>query len=188
LRSLISSFDVAHRTEAPERVLAFTLGSFETCVLVLAIVLVAHATGDLTDMLDGLNPLVALTYVVLLWALTCYYTLCALNQIGVRSLNHVSISRMVLYGTKWGALEGRQFALVAGAFLVVFLNVQAVIALAPLSALFATTLVVLGVIFASVVGMVAGAMLGLLSAIVMTPLVHIARFVAAPSGSDGNVP
>ena len=61
--------DVERADAGPVSLVTWTLATFDTALFVLLGVLVGHASGNLADLLAGLNTLVGVAVFCYLWAL-----------------------------------------------------------------------------------------------------------------------
>lgn len=143
-----------------------------------------HLSGDLAGPIEDLNTLIGIGLFLLLWTTTCYCTLCAWMQIGVSRLRSESpsLGRMLLYGAKWGALDGYTFALALVAAFLVGIGAIYLVEVGPVSLISIAVLGGIGMAFGALVGMVLGATFGMIAALIVTPLIRLAPVLLDEQG------
>jgi membrane protease YdiL (CAAX protease family) len=173
------------QSSTQELTLGFVLGTFQTCVLVFVALVVLFLADDLGNQLDGLSTLLGIALFLVLWLTTCYFTLCAWRQLRVDILRRDSLGRMMLYGMKWGGLEGMVVALTVVVFYFLIFLALGLAEGGLLEISSALVFSVLGAIFGGTVGMAIGGFLGLIAAVIEAPLVYLAQAVAGEAGVAG---
>ncbi|WP_058994386.1 hypothetical protein [Haloarcula sp. CBA1127] len=99
----------AERADArPVSLVTWTLATFDTTVFVLLGVLTAHASGDLADLLAGLNTLVGVAVFCYLWALFVLAVRWVHNRV---ALDSAGVSTLALHGAAAGSVAGVVFLL-----------------------------------------------------------------------------
>jgi len=92
----------------PVSLVTWTLATFDTTLFVLLGVLAVHASGDLADLLAGLNTLVGVAVFCYLWALFVL----AVRWVHRREpLDSAGVRTLVLHGTAAGSVAGVTFLL-----------------------------------------------------------------------------
>jgi len=92
--------------------LGIAMGTLNTCLFMLALVLSLYLSTDLGEVLDDLTPAIGLAVFGLLWAVTCFCTYKGWQEIDGGANSYFGAS------AKWGAFNGVSFFL---ALLVVIL-------------------------------------------------------------------
>lgn len=160
-------------------VLAWALGTFHACVLGLALLLLLYPTGDLGQLLAGLETLTGLLIFVALWATSVWTTRHALVD-GVW-LSSKAADRAVFFGhaLRWGAATGTLFLAELGAIFLVrtlIVTPSTLITLGVLGiAAFGAAVGTIGMLFAFVIGAVVGVTLGGLDLVALSLARSFAR-------------
>ena len=97
------------------------MGTLNTCVLMLALVLSLYLSTDLGEILDDLPPAIGLAVFGLLWAVTCFCT-----YKGWQEMDGDTSSRWLSASAKWGAFNGLSFFLTLLAVILIVTFVVAV--------------------------------------------------------------
>ena len=163
-----------------ELTLAFALGTFQTCVLVLVLLASIYLLGDLGKLLGGLSTGAGIGVFLLLWLTTLHCTLRALDAVGMEKLPSNPVEAMLLNGAKWGGIEGMLFLLVplVPALIVASLYSLLVGDLGPAAGGFYFGALVLAI--AAGVAFFVGAQIGVIAALVQVPLLFAAQRLAGP--------
>jgi hypothetical protein len=101
--------------------LGLALGTFNVALLVLLIVLPLHLTGELGDLLEGLNTVLGLSVFGVLWVVTCYCTYRGINAAGLVPGGPALVGPVLRNAFAWGAYNGVIFfnLLLIGSLIVV---------------------------------------------------------------------
>jgi hypothetical protein len=182
LRWLTSEIDWLRHRNGPELTLAFALGTFQTCVLVLVLLVLMYLLGDLGKLLGGLSSAAGIGVFLLLWLNTLYCTLRALAAVGFEKLPRNPIEGMLVQGTKWGGIDGMLFLLVpllpalvvASLYVLVYEGEFA----ASVAAFYGGALVL---VIAAAVACFIGAQIGFVAASLQVPLLYAAQRVVGPA-------
>jgi hypothetical protein len=143
-----------------ELLVAASIATFQSSILVLLIVFALYRAGELADVLAASSLLLGTLLFAFLWLTNFWCTLRAVQEVEIQLLDRAPFSRMLLQGTKWGGINGVLVFLLPVAGALVFFAARAVTrvdgdALAGVLA-FGATFGVLGAIVAFLVGMVIG--------------------------------
>jgi hypothetical protein len=99
----------AERADArPVSLVTWALATFDTALFVLLGVLVGHASGDLADLLAGLNSLVGVAVFCYLWALFVLAVRWVHSRV---ALGNAPLQTLVLHGVAAGCATGVAFLL-----------------------------------------------------------------------------
>lgn len=134
----------------------WAFATFHAATLVVALVVVAHVTGPLGDLLGGLDTLVGLALFVVLWATTWWTNRRWLAAVGLRVGEQPPTRALVFGGLLWGGANGVLF------FWGVYL-----LAVLPTFGLLVVPLVIIataGTVLATVVGALVGGLFAVLDA------------------------
>ena len=146
--------------------LGLAMGTLNTCLFMLALVLSLYLSIDLGEILDDLSPAIGLGVFGLLWAVTCFCTCRGWQEVDGGSNSYFSAS------AKWGAFNGLSFFM---AVLAVILSVTFVGAVAEGNRDAAGGAIALGIIaggigtiLSSLVGLIFGVAFGAFDLLLLT--------------------
>lgn len=151
----------------------WALGSFHAAVLVTALVIVGYWTGVLGDLLAGLRTSIGLAAYLYLWIVTTLTARRWIDELGSDGVAEAERSRLLLAGSRWGAVTGLAVLLgvlvPGGGALLISAGLEAI----PL------LLVVAGV--GTVVSAVVGGVIGAGFALIDRGMVTVSRWVVSPA-------
>jgi len=146
--------------------LGLAMGTLNTCLLMVALVLSLYLNTDLGEILDDLPPAIGLAVFGLLWAVTCFCTYRGWQEVDGGTNSYFSAS------AKWGAFNGLSFFM---ALLAVILSVTFVGAVAEGNGDAAGGVVAFGIIaggigtiLSSLVGLIFGVAFGAFDLLLLT--------------------
>jgi hypothetical protein len=148
-----------------ERLIAWAFATFHASAFVLVILLLVYRAGGLGQALQGLNTAVGLGLFLALWTTTFIATRQALRGLGLGMPSPVNADRLIGRATRWGALNGVVFLFVLalvipGGYALTHLG-DVFNALRGPTAIQSVLFVIGGLIVASSVALVVGALIGL---------------------------
>ena len=158
--------------------MSWALGTFNSAVLALALLLLLYPRGRFGDTLAGLSTLTGLALYVALWATTVYATRRALD--GIDLLGDVRAGdRFFGQALRWGGFTGVAFLLEAGLIQIVSLALGGNLPIGSLA-----FLIPFGVI-GSMVAFVVGALIGVTLGAVNLAGVRLSRRLVERIAGDG---
>lgn len=164
--------DVGRADAGPVSLVTWTLATFDTALFVLLGVLVGHASGDLADLLAGLNTLVGVAVFCYLWALFVLAVRWVQSRV---ALGDAPPRTLVLHGVAAGCATGVAFLL--GLFAV---------ALVPTLQSGGVRLqaVVLVALIGAGVAAVVGGVVGLLASLLDIAVYGLAGYLVPEAGTE----
>jgi hypothetical protein len=166
------------------RTLGLAMGTLNTCLLMLIIVVVAQIRGELAGLFGGLSTLLGLALFALLWGTTSYCTYRGWVETAPSGNMGRIGSRYFGPSVVWGSISGVLFF---GSLLVVYLVVSVSISLAtgnpaaiPVIFIFGLFAMVFGCLVACVVGMTLGVAFATIDVLLAKLVLAMLRPAPAP--------
>ena len=171
-----------------ERLVVWAFATFHASAFALVILLVVYRGGGLGQALQGLNTAVGLGLFLALWSTTYVATRQALRGLGIGRPLPVDANALTARAVRWGAVNGVMFLavlalVIPGGFALTHLG-DVLAALRGPTAVQSTLFVLGGLVVASAVALVVGALIGLLFSGVDLFLLGIAARLI-PRAEDG---
>ena len=149
-----------------ERLIAWAFATFHASAFALVLLLLVYRGGGLGLALQGLNTAVGVGLFVALWTTTYIATRQALRGLGLGRASPIDAHALTARAVRWGALNGVMFLavlalVIPGGYAVTHLG-DILDALRGPTAIQSTLFVLGGLVVASSVSLVVGALIGLM--------------------------